>query len=97
MAGRAISGRWFVVADQLDGDEHEPRYAWVRGREASEELVRQWRRDIEEHGRNGGSPSSSPGRGVPPRVTRAARTAYPGKGKKAPRGAGAFSARVTDQ
>lgn len=48
---RAISGRWLVVAYMLGGDEHEPRYRWVRGRQAADLTVRQWRRDIEEHGR----------------------------------------------
>jgi hypothetical protein len=47
---RAGTGRWLVVARQLDGDEHEPRSAWVRGRAASDELIRRWRRDIEERG-----------------------------------------------
>lgn len=58
---RALTGRWLVVARQLDGDEHEPRSAWALGRDVSNELIRRWCRDIEVHGRPVAAPPTCPG------------------------------------
>ncbi|RAK43399.1 hypothetical protein B0I29_101529 [Actinoplanes lutulentus] len=48
---RAITDNWPVVARELDGDDENLQWRWVRGRAAADALAQQWATEIEQHGR----------------------------------------------